>query len=94
MNMYRHTLFFLISFALIFIVAAVAEAQPINYDESKVPVYTLPDPLVSESGKTIRNKRQWERKRRPELLSLFETEMFGKMPEKPSDLHFKEIACD
>lgn len=92
--MNRHTLLFLISFALVFAGTSVADAQPINYDESKVPVYTLPDPLVSESGKAIRNKRQWEKKRRPELLSLFETEMFGKMPGKPSDMYFKEITCD
>lgn len=48
----------------------------LNYNESKVPEYTLPDPLVTVAGKPVRNSRQWERTRRPELLGLFETEMF------------------
>ena len=64
----------------------------LNYNESKVPEYTLPDPLVTVAGKPVRNSRQWERTRRPELLGLFETEMFGKMPGKPSGLHFKVLS--
>lgn len=73
---------------------SVAQKQPINYDESKVPSYTLPDPLKTMDGKTIKNRRQWERIGRPELLSLFETEMFGKMPGRPKDLHFKVLTED
>lgn len=69
-------------------------AQQIHYDESKVPVYTLPNALMSESGKTIRSKRQWEKTRRPELMALFETEMYGKMPGRPPGLHFKELSVD
>lgn len=60
-----------------------------NYDEAKVPEYTLPDPLVCTDGKKVKNAKQWYEKRRPELLSLFETEMFGKAPGRPEDLHFK-----
>ena len=66
-------------------------AQPINTKESKVPSYTLPDPLLTEAGKVVKNRRQWEKVRRPELMALFETEMFGKMPGKPADLHFKVL---
>lgn len=69
-------------------------AQPINTDESKVPSYTLPDPLLTEAGKVVKNRRQWENIRRPELMALFETEMFGKMPEKPADMHFKVLSSD
>lgn len=69
-------------------------AREINRDESKVPSYTLPDPLITLSGIKIENETQWEQLRRPELLSLFETEMFGKMPGKPSDLHFKVLTSD
>lgn len=67
-------------------------AQKPNYDESKVPAYVLPDPLVTEEGKPVRTVRQWEKVRRPELLSLFETEMFGKMPGRPSGLHFELLS--
>ena len=72
----------------------VSARMKISYDESKVPAYTLPNPLVCESGKLVRNRRQWEKVRRPELLSLFETEMFGKMPGRPSELHFKVLSED
>ena len=69
-------------------------AQPINTKESKVPSYTLPDPLLTEAGKVVKNRRQWEKVRRPELMALFETEMFGKMPGKPADMHFKLLSSD
>ena len=54
----------------------------------------LPDPLVMQNGKTVRNVRQWERVRRPELLDLFEKEMFGRTPGKPADMHFKLLSED
>ena len=69
-------------------------AQPINTKESKVPSYTLPDPLLTEAGKVVKNRRQWEKVRRSELMALFETEMFGKMPGKPADMHFKLLSSD
>ena len=69
-------------------------AQSINTEESKVPSYTLPDPLLTESGNVVKNKRQWEKVRRPELMALFETEMFGKMPGRPADLHFKVLSSN
>lgn len=41
-----------------------------NYDESKVPPYTLPDPLVMASGARVTSAAMWKRQRRPELLRL------------------------
>ncbi len=54
------------------------------YDEEKVPSYTLPDLLAG-----TRTVKDWERKRRPELMKLFEEEMYGSVPGKPAGLHFK-----
>lgn len=65
-----------------------------NYDESKVPAYTLPDPLRFDNGKKVRTVRQWEKKRRPELLALFEREMFGRAPGRPSALWFEPLYRD
>lgn len=65
-----------------------------NYDESKVPSYTLPDPLTFDNGKKVRSVRQWEKKRRPELLALFEREMFGRAPGRPEGLHFETLYRD
>ena len=54
------------------------------YDEEKVPAYTLPDLLAG-----TRTVKDWEKKRRPELVKLFEDEMFGSVPGKPEGLHFR-----
>ena len=51
-----------------------------NYDETKVPPYTLPDPLVLANGQRVRNAAAWERQRRPEIMRLYETEIFGRVP--------------
>lgn len=85
--------FFLLAIMLMVSVLAM-QAQPINQDESKVPSYTLPDPLTTLKGKKVKTVRQWEKVRRPELLNLFETEMFGKVPGRPADLHFKVLTED
>ena len=70
-------LFFLL---LLFItMSSFGQAFVANYDESKLPAYTLPDPLLFNNGKTVRNKADWE-KRRIELLTLFENEVYGKTP--------------
>lgn len=54
----------------------------------------LPDPLVMNNGRKVLTVRKWMRKRRPELLSMFEREMFGKVPGCPAGLHFETLYCD
>jgi hypothetical protein len=51
-----------------------------NSDESKVVPYTLPDPLVLQNGKPVRDAATWFQQRRPEILHLFETQVFGRGP--------------
>ncbi len=51
-----------------------------NYDESKVPSFSLPDPLILDNGKKVKSVKVWEKKRRPQLLRLFEEQVYGKMP--------------
>jgi len=51
-----------------------------NEDESKIPPYTLPDPLVLADGRKVADARTWREKRRPELLRLFETHVYGRTP--------------
>lgn len=50
-----------------------------NYDESKIPPYTLPDPLLFENGTRVQNARNWE-KRRTEILTQFQKEVYGESP--------------
>ncbi len=60
---------------------AVAQFEP-NYDESKMPEFEVPNPLITFKGKTIENSKQWMKKRRPELLNFFEDNVYGKVPGK------------
>ena len=54
------------------------------YDEDRIPAYRLPDLLAG-----ARTVKDWEQKRRPELVKLFEEEMYGSVPGKPEGLHFQ-----
>jgi len=60
-----------------------AQRREVNYDEAKVPPYTLPDPLVSEDGAKITDARTWKARRRPQVLRLFESEVYGRAPQRP-----------
>ncbi len=60
-----------------------------NYDESKVPRFTLPDPLVMSDGKKVTTVHEWESRRRPEILSLFKSQMYGKFPEGKVEISFE-----
>ena len=62
---------------------------PVNYDESKVGDYKLglPDPLTFNNGKPVKNARQWK-KRRAEIVKLFEENQYGKWPAKKPALRY------
>ena len=63
----------------------------VNYDESKIPAYTLPEVLADCSGRKITTVRAWE-KYRPELLKLFETHMYGKIPPRPDKVRYELLS--
>lgn len=65
-----------------------------NYDEAQVPDYTLPDPLTMQDGTPVLTVEQWYQHRRPELLCLFETQMYGRAPGRPEGLHFQLLSED
>lgn len=68
-------IFFLATFA-----SAQQKFEPI-YDEAEVPSYTLPDPLVTESGDAVTDAAMWNNERRPELLERFRQHVYGRSPE-------------
>ncbi len=51
-----------------------------NYDESKVKPYTLPNPLIMANGQPVRSENDWRNKRRPEIIKLYEDQIFGHVP--------------
>jgi len=67
------------------LVAAAGFAQEANYDESKVGEYTLPDPLVLTNGEPVTDAETWRAKRRPELLTLFQEQVYGRSPPRPAE---------
>jgi hypothetical protein len=57
-----------------------AQRPEANYDESRVPAYVLPDPLVRGDGTRVTTAQAWRGVRRPELLELVAREMYGRTP--------------
>lgn len=64
-----------------------------NYDEAKVGTYTLPDPLLTNSGQRVMDKKGWER-RRGELLDLFAQHVYGQTPTDKVKLRFQTVKTD
>ena len=61
---------------------------PVNYDETQTGDYKLPDPLLLQNGESVSTVECWFKKRRPEIMRFYETEQFGKCPERiPRDVH-------
>src|SRR5882724_3767016 len=90
--MFRRTVPFLL-LLLLSLPAAAQQAEEL-YDESKVPRYTLPDPLVMRSGEKVRDAKMWTSRRRPEILSTYETEVFGRSPARPAKLNYEVASVD
>ena len=63
-----------------------------NYDESKVGQYSLPQTLLSHSGKKVNDQNAWS-SRRLELLGQFSEFVYGYTPEIDYSLEFEEISC-
>ncbi|MDZ7262995.1 MAG: acetylxylan esterase [candidate division KSB1 bacterium] len=72
-----------------------ANYPPGMYDESKVPSYTLPDPLVMLNGERVSDTLTWKAKRRPEIIKLFETHVYGRtMVGRPKEMTWEVTSED
>jgi len=69
--------------------SATLLAEEFNYDESKVPAYTLPELLTLEDGTNVDSADVWTSKRRPEILHLFQEHVFGTLPTSAIKLRTK-----
>lgn len=69
-----------------------ATATSTNYDESKVPPYSLPDPLVCTDGAAVSTPVIWREKRRREILALFEQQVYGKVPPRPKGMELDVLS--
>lgn len=64
----------------------------LNYDESKVGSYSLPDPLQLKNGGRIADAAAWQAKRRSEVLQDFRDLMYGHTPALPTKLRVEVIS--
>jgi hypothetical protein len=65
-----------------------------NYDEEKVGNYVLPDPLVMNNGKSVKDAATWTKVRRPELMEIYEREIFGAVPAGAPKATFEVVATE
>jgi hypothetical protein len=70
------------------------EPPDTNYDESKVPKYELPDPLVCFDGRKVTDAATWREIRRPEILRAFAQRVYGQTPEIKTSRRLETIRPD
>jgi len=70
------------------------EPPDTNYDESKVPAYELPDPLLGYDGRRIADSATWRESRRPEILRAFAQHIYGRTPAIKTRLRWEAVAPD
>lgn len=73
---------------LLALVVLLTEARAQNYDESKVPPYTLPDVLKTTGRKKVKSEKTWENVRRPEIRKLFEDNIYGQTPTRYDSIRY------
>ncbi|HEY2574307.1 MAG TPA: acetylxylan esterase, partial [Verrucomicrobiaceae bacterium] len=67
----------------------------VNYDESKVGNIAIPNPLKCDDGSIVSTSDEWMKKRRPEVLRAFESEVYGKTPDtKLPGIRFNVLSED
>lgn len=73
---------------------SAAVADEVNYDESKVPEFELPNPLIASDGSPVEDAETWNTKRRPEILELFQEYVYGHSPGRPEHMSFEVFEED
>ena len=82
-----------LSIALLLSVSILfAQERGVNYDESKVPDFVTPDPLTMSNGKKVTSVKQWESQRRPELLEIFASQMYGRTPKDKIKVTYETLS--
>jgi (4-O-methyl)-D-glucuronate---lignin esterase len=65
-----------------------------NYDEAKVRPYTVPDPLKLADGTPVGDAKTWQTRRRPEIVKLYETQIFGRLPANVPKVQWRVTESD
>ena len=78
--------------AISFVISSFMNVNAVNYDESKVPNYVLPDLLTCIDGTIVSSTEIWEEKRRPELLEYFFSQEYGYTPQGDVEVSYNVVA--
>ena len=70
-----------------------AQKKDVNYDEAKVPEYSLPNPLIMNDGSVVKSQEQWPA-RRAEIMAICRREMYGQAPGPPKKISFERVDND
>jgi hypothetical protein len=63
-----------------------------NYNEYKAnPYLYYPDPLTTFSGEKVKDAAMWRDVRRPELVRVFEDEIYGRVPENVPAIRWEVV---
>ncbi len=65
-----------------------------NRFEDKVPPYSLPDPLTLKNGRKVTDGKVWWTVRRPEIVSEFDTEIYGRLPATVPSVRWEVISTN
>ncbi|MBA4054814.1 MAG: acetylxylan esterase [Marivirga sp.] len=64
-----------------------------NYDEAKAnPFPDLPEVLTLGNGKKVNTPEKWWNKRRPELIELFDREIYGRAPKQTPQVNWEVVS--
>jgi dienelactone hydrolase len=74
---------FLLSFLTVIVLSSKAQQNPGTEN------FLLPDLLTNTDGIKISDNKAWEKERRPEILQLFEDNVYGEVPKDFDSINFK-----
>jgi len=67
---------------------------PVNYIETNVGTFTLPDPLKLNNGRQVKDAKTWMKQRRPELLKYYQSEIYGRIPPTAPKVTWQVVSND
>lgn len=80
----------LIVFVVVLGIVSCKKEETVIYSEAEVPDYTLPELLITKKGEKIETFSEWRNIRRPEILELFASEVYGEYPNNEYTIRFEE----
>ncbi|HTV82527.1 MAG TPA: hypothetical protein VME18_07740 [Acidobacteriaceae bacterium] len=67
--------------------------NPANYDEAKAgPFSKIPNALVMSNGRSVATPKMWWTKRQPQLVALFNKDIYGYVPKNTPLVHWQVVS--